>query len=207
MKSVKSVRPGGFPHCHPEFISGSHRFYKGFTLIEILIAMTIVSILVFSLSTIINSSIKQNTKNEKDIKLLNIAQSEIENLRRKIKLSSNDISIEATKQDGSILIINIPNDEEIIWNEFDSNKKIDKININTNGIYKDFIGTDDDGSQNTSIIQYERDIDGDIYIIKLELLRQQKASKYLYDIKVKAKLKDNYFSKKEIILDSKILSK
>ena len=62
-------------------IKGNNR---GFTLIEILISMAIISIVLFSLFTTINSSIRQNTKNEKDIKLLNIAQSEIENLRKEI---------------------------------------------------------------------------------------------------------------------------
>lgn len=185
-------------------IKGNNR---GFTLVEILISMAIISIVLFSLFTIINSSIKQNTKNEKDIKLLNIAQSEIENLRKEIKSSSNNINIYIENTDSTITTIEIPNDEEIIWKEKNSNEKIDRIEIKVDGIYKDFIGIDDDGSQNVSIIQYERYIDNDIYIIKLELLRQEIASKYLYDIKVKAKLKNDYFSKREITLDSKILSK
>lgn len=184
-------------------IKGNNR---GFTLVEILISMAIISIVLFSLFTIINSSIKQNTKNEKDIKLLNIAQSEIENLRKEIKSSSNNLNIYIENAD-SITTIEIPDDEEIIWKEENLSEKIDKIDIKVGGKYKDFIGIDNDGSQNTSIIQYDRSIDGDIYTIKLELLRQQKASKYLYHIKVKAKLKNNYFSKKEITLDSKILSK
>lgn len=180
---------------------------KGFTLIEILISMAIISIVLFSLFTIINLSIKQNTKNEKDIKLLNIAQSEIENLRKEIKSSSNNLNIYIENTDSTITTIEIPNDEEIIWKEENLSEKVDKIDIKVDGEYKNFIGINDDGSKNTSIIQYDRNIDGDIYTIKLELLRQQKASKYLYDIKVKSELKNNYFSKKEIILDSKILSK
>lgn len=58
---------------------------KAFTLIELIIAMSIISLLVVGFFGFYNSTIKYNTKNEKDIKSLNIAQSEIENLRQQIK--------------------------------------------------------------------------------------------------------------------------
>lgn len=186
---------------------------RGFTLVEILISMAIISIVLFSLFTIINSSIKQNTKNEKDIKLLNIAQSEIENLRKEIKSSSNNINIyniyvkDSDPNIPNTYTIKIPDDDEIIWYEKNISEKIYRIDINVNEKYKYFIGSNDDGTPNTSIIEYEREVDGDRYIVNLELLRQQKASKYLYDIKVRVKLKNNHFSKKEIMLESKILSK
>lgn len=57
----------------------------GFTLIELLIAMSIISLIAMAFFTVWNSTIKANTKNEKDIKALNIAQSEIENVRNQIK--------------------------------------------------------------------------------------------------------------------------
>ena len=50
---------------------------KGFTLLELLISLSIITIILLAFSTIIISSIKGNTKNDKDINALNLAQSEI----------------------------------------------------------------------------------------------------------------------------------
>lgn len=58
---------------------------KGFTLLELLISISIISIIVLAFSTMIMSSIKGNTKNDKDISALNLAQSEIEVVRKQIK--------------------------------------------------------------------------------------------------------------------------
>lgn len=175
---------------------------KGFTLIEILVAMSIISIITFTFFTIMNSSIKQNSKNEKDIKALNIAQSEIENLRKEIKSSATEINI--YDKEGNILI-EIPDDDEIVWQEIDSTNKIDIINIKDDGIYNKYIGKDDDG---TEILQYIRNVDGDSsnYIVKLKLSRQKKASKYLYTVEVKVKA-ENSLSKKETVMNTSILSK
>lgn len=59
---------------------------KGFTLIEILIAMSVITLIAMAFFTFLNSSIKFNAKNENDIKALNIAQSEVENIREQIKI-------------------------------------------------------------------------------------------------------------------------
>lgn len=58
---------------------------KGFTLLELLISLSIITIILLAFSTITISSIKGNTKNDKDISALNIAQSEIEVIRKQIK--------------------------------------------------------------------------------------------------------------------------
>ena len=58
---------------------------KGFTLLELLVSISIISILLLAFLTIILSSIKVNTKNDKDISALYIAQSEIEVVRKQIK--------------------------------------------------------------------------------------------------------------------------
>lgn len=58
---------------------------KGFTLLELLISLSIITIILLAFSTIIISSIKGNTKNDKDISALNLAQSEIEIVRKQIK--------------------------------------------------------------------------------------------------------------------------
>lgn len=63
---------------------------KGFTLLELLVSLAIVSIAILTIFTAINSNLKVNTKNDKDIKSLQIAQSEIENLRSQIKSKSSD---------------------------------------------------------------------------------------------------------------------
>lgn len=58
---------------------------SGFTLIELVFAMGIISLVMLTFFTIVNTSIRSNSKNEKDIVAINIAQSEIENLREQIK--------------------------------------------------------------------------------------------------------------------------
>ena len=66
---------------------------RGFTLIEILIAMSLISLIAMAFFTILNSTIKANSINEKNIKCLNIAQSEVENIRQQIK-ESKPIQVE-----------------------------------------------------------------------------------------------------------------
>lgn len=58
---------------------------KGFTLIELLVALVIVGIILLSFFKSVDSTIRMDAKNDRDIKALNIAQSEIENLRNQIK--------------------------------------------------------------------------------------------------------------------------
>jgi prepilin-type N-terminal cleavage/methylation domain-containing protein len=65
---------------------------RGFTLVEVLVAMSIISLIAIGFFTILNTSIRFNVKNEKDIKALNIAQSEIENLRNQIKSKKKDFT-------------------------------------------------------------------------------------------------------------------
>lgn len=77
---------------------------KGFTLIEVIIAISIISIISLALFRVINSAIKNNSKNEMDIHSLNVAQSEMEQLRSNIKENHNvEISINDNEK---ILIIN-----------------------------------------------------------------------------------------------------
>lgn len=169
---------------------------KGFTLVEVLIAMAIISIVTLSFFTIVNFSIRQNLKNEQNIILRNIAQTEVENLRKEIKMYKNYMEIPTDN-----LLIKIPDETKgIDWNN-------GNISITSNGIYKDFIGINDDGSKDNSIIQYDRNIDGNCYRVKLDLSRIEKKEKFLYDVNVNVKLKNNYFSEQEVVLNTKILSK
>lgn len=94
---------------------------KGFTLVELLISMSILSIIGLAFFSIINTAIKTNTKNEFDIKALHLAQSEIENLRAQIKKSSdNELYLEDLNNNK----INIADE-----NSYESDKYIVKINI------------------------------------------------------------------------------
>ena len=63
---------------------------KGFTLIELLVALAIVGTILLAFFKIIDSTNRMNVKNDRDIKALNIAQSEIENLRSQIKEKSGN---------------------------------------------------------------------------------------------------------------------
>lgn len=58
---------------------------EGFTLLELLVALGILSIIVITFTTILAIGIRGNTKNDKDIKALQLAQSEIEIIRNQIK--------------------------------------------------------------------------------------------------------------------------
>ena len=77
---------------------------RGFTLVEVLVSLSILSILILVFFGVINTSIKNNKKNEIDINSLSLAQSEVENIRIQIKnnntsnlkdLENNEIIIDA----------------------------------------------------------------------------------------------------------------
>lgn len=80
---------------------------KGFTLIEVLIAVSLISIIALSFMMFSNSRTKVNSKNEHDIHGLNIAQSEMESLREQIK--ENKLGIKITTDNNSE--INIPSSQ------------------------------------------------------------------------------------------------
>lgn len=76
---------------------------KGFTLVELLVALSILSCIGMGFYNVLNSTIKGNAKNEQDINALQIAQSEIENIRVQIKSNSN---LESVDKDGNKVILN-----------------------------------------------------------------------------------------------------
>lgn len=80
---------------------------KGFTLLELLVSISIISIILLAFSTIIISIIKGNRKNDKDINALNLAQSEIEVVRKQIK-------------DGNTSFVNSENESLVLSDNSDS---------------------------------------------------------------------------------------
>ncbi len=86
---------------------------KGFTLLELLVSISIMSIILLAFLTITISSIKGNTKNDKDIGALHIAQSEIEVVRKQIK-------------DGNTSFVNSENESLVLS---DSNNFTDTENV------------------------------------------------------------------------------
>ena len=81
---------------------------KGFTLIEVLVSISILSIIGLAFFSTVNTSIKTNKKNEMDIKALHLAESEIENLRVQIK-KSKESTLNIVDSNKNKIIIGIEN--------------------------------------------------------------------------------------------------
>ena len=75
---------------------------RGFTLVEVLVSLSILSILILVFFGVINTSIKNNKKNEVDINALSLAQSEVENIR--IQIKNNNISNLKDLENNEIII-------------------------------------------------------------------------------------------------------
>lgn len=152
---------------------------KGFTLLELLVALAIIISIMFAFFKVYNSSIRVNTKNDRDIKALNLAQSELENLRNQIK------NLKRSEDDKKIEI-NI------------GGKQIDVEELGEEPIHiptyeKNY--TDEDGMK-------ER-----VYKINLTLEKSSVTNQiYMFNINIDAKSKDEYLSKKKIELSTSILS-
>jgi prepilin-type N-terminal cleavage/methylation domain-containing protein len=179
---------------------------KGFTLIEILIALSIASIISIGFFQVINMTIKTNSKNEKDIKSLNIAQTEIESLRAQIKNATND---------NKNIKIYIDEDENRKFIEIDSEKSwikneqgIEIIKVNE----EEYQGEGSNGAKDSSLLKYKRVPNKDemIYIITLGLSREkitnnQAYNKYLYNININVEFENKNISKKSTVISTKIL--
>lgn len=73
---------------------------KGFTLVELLVSIAILSILTIAFSKVSISAIKGNSKNNIDIGSMNIAQGEIENIRSQLKKYSGEDPLVLTSVEG-----------------------------------------------------------------------------------------------------------
>ncbi|WP_282192794.1 type IV pilus modification PilV family protein [Romboutsia ilealis] len=140
---------------------------KGFTLIELLVALAIVGTILLAFFKIIDSTNRMNVKNDRDIKALNIAQSEIENLRSQIKEKSGNNERKLFVYDNSL----DSNDKKI---EISFDKKNEYFRI-----YED------------ADIKYKICLD-----IKREIVAEDTFNDYIYTINIKVQLEDKYFSKK-----------
>ena len=140
---------------------------KGFTLIELLVSLAIVGTTLLAFFKIIDSTNRMNVKNDRDIKSLNIAQSEIENLRSQIKEKAGDNERELFVYDNSL----DSNDKKI---EISFDKKNEYFRI-----YED------------ADIKYKICLD-----IKREIVAEDTFNDYIYTINITVQLEDKYFSKK-----------
>ena len=140
---------------------------KGFTLIELLVALAIVGTILLAFFKIIDSTNRMNVKNDRDIKALNIAQSEIENLRSQIKEKADNNERELFVYDNSL----DSNDKKI---EISFDKKNEYFRI-----YED------------ADIKYKICLD-----IKREMVKEDTFNDYIYTINITVQLEDKYFSKK-----------
>lgn len=177
---------------------------KGFTLLELLISLSIVSIICVTFYAFLNNSIKTNGKNERDIKALNIAQSEIENLRQQIKSKTSGSNLEIKLNDTENIIISSSNNSNTKWVNNGENEKLELIDT---GIYKNYLGKDDQNQNDYSIIKYEKSNTTNKFYVNLKMFRQYIGSRYLYKIIISVNSQEEYFGKKVTTLTTEILSK
>lgn len=177
---------------------------KGFTLLELLISLSIISIIFVTFYIFLNNSIKTNGKNEIDIKSLNIAQSEIENLRQQIKSKTSESNLKIKLSDTENIIISSDNNSNTKWVDNGENEKLELIDT---GIYKNYSGKDEKNQNNYSIIRYTRSNDIDKFYVNLKIFREYIGFRYLYKIIVTVNYQEEYLSKKVTTLTTEILSK
>lgn len=164
---------------------------KGFSLIEVLVAMAIMGIILFAFFNIINTNEKANTKNEADISSLNYVQSEIENLREKIKSGTFDFDSLDKRKDGTV--------------EYE--KLIDKSN---KVVYDKVLNKDDVSLYDTPYKEITTIEDKDGNIIdkesitnKVKVIVEDKNGQ-IYKITATGKSMNDYSSKKEVKIVTEI---
>ncbi|MGL5693565.1 MAG: prepilin-type N-terminal cleavage/methylation domain-containing protein [Peptostreptococcaceae bacterium] len=110
---------------------------SGFTLIELIVSLSILIIIVTSFFSMVNTGTKSNTKNEKDIVALNLVQSEIENLRKQVKTnntsfkSTEDTIIELNSSKSTLVIKEV---DGILYNLIITMEVAEKIDEEKNNI-------------------------------------------------------------------------
>lgn len=162
---------------------------SGFTLIEILVALTIVSIISMAFFTIINMTTRKNAKNEKDIQAMDIAQSQIEYLIKEIKNNR------------------YANEDDIKF-DFDENGKL-SIMKSDNYIYK----LSENLFTSASFEVKYKGNENTCYVVNLKLNRENMNNKnnkrpliYLYNINVNVTPKTD-LTNRNIKVETKVLAK
>lgn len=150
---------------------------KGFTLIEVIIAMAIISIIAVAFFQILNNTIKMNEKTEKDIQMMDVAQIKMENILSDIR--------EGSKKDGSIFV------------------SINNSSMELNGLFS--TGTkyisEEEYTYKDGMSKYNVKLE--IYREKLGTGKILKDS-YLYHIKYTVNEKNKLFSNREVNLETSI---
>lgn len=160
---------------------------KGFTLLELIISLAIIGLILLGFFRVINSTHRISTKNDRDIKALNILQSEIENLRSQIKQSpgedgERELFVEDDVTGRKIKVeFNEDTDEALI-------PEYSKVDKSTNSIYK----------INDLRIQRELITGNNQSVNKV-------FNDYKYTISISIKLDDRYFSNKETKIEDVIV--
>lgn len=164
---------------------------RGFSLIEVLVAMAIMGIVLFAFFNIINTNNKANTKNDTDITSLNYVQSEIENLREKIKSGEFDFDSLDKLEDGTVVY------EKLI----DKSKKV---------VYDKVLSEGDVSLYDTPYekITTIKDEDGNLIdkgniTNKIKTIVEDKSGQ-IYKIAVTRKSMNDYSSKKEVKIVTEI---
>lgn len=166
---------------------------RGFSLIEVLVAMAIMGIILFAFFNIINTNKKVNVKNETDISSLNCVQSEVENLREKLKNGSFDFDSFYKQEDGSVVY----------------EKLIDKSN---KVVYDKVINKDDVGLYNTpynDITTIEGTDGNQVSKEKITnrvkvVVEDKNGDGQIYKVTATGKSMNDYSSKKEIKIVTEI---
>ncbi|WP_042278061.1 PulJ/GspJ family protein [[Clostridium] dakarense] len=163
---------------------------EGFTLLELLVSLAIITLIMFAFFRILNTTIRVNTKNDRDIKALNVAQTEIENLRKQIKNKPLD------NRERRLIIYNDSNQskdksEEILFNNDKSKKEYSHILINENGSKNKYNITLD---IERKLIQGNKKYNNSNMI-------SSSFNDYEYNIDINVELEDKYFSKKDTSLE------
>ncbi|MFL8712359.1 prepilin-type N-terminal cleavage/methylation domain-containing protein [Clostridioides sp. GD02377] len=164
---------------------------KGFSLIEVLVALAIMGIILFAFFNIINTNNKANTKNDTDISSLNYVQSEIENLRGKIKSGEFDFDSLDKQEDGNVVY------EKLI----DKSKKVvyDKV------LSKDDVSLYDTPYEKSTTIKDKNGdlIDKESIANKIKITVEDKNGQ-IYKITAIGKSMNDYSSKKEVKIVTEI---
>lgn len=160
---------------------------EGFTLVEVLVAMTIISIIALAFFRVLNNTIRMNEKTDKDIQIMDIAQSKMENMLADIREGTKN------KTDIEVKINN-----EVV--------KLDDLFKGNNTIYPE----KNDSSYKTEEYIYK---DGNSkYLVDLKIQKEKVGNSkvlddcYLYNINYTVSEKNKIFSNREVSLSSSILS-